>query len=396
MHNDSRIMPIEVDHFDDRTNFRTAYRRLHDRIKALGLLTTEYLVRCAAEEPEENSEEEDDDDQEYVSFMAAPAEQARIGRLYEAWREYFITNIESMREIHQRAPPNEVDVHTGRARKIRNTLGTYVFTEVSRLHYLLARPRALVWEFPEERLSLASLTDPLWVEIGRSFDISDQYEEKEDRDDEVEEGLVKMRALWQSPIAEYRQSEVVLVTLFLTQQLNDVRAACVAEYRGVFEAVWLRATELASETWPDTVLDEPSMRVCVQEQKGGGDAVGLWICSRDYDAFCAFYLGEVMRRLFYWSLLSKRPMADRPPPAMVARVRTWVQETVVGGFAEEAFSDLYAANTEDGYNFAGDSHWYRYMWPNKIHSRAACLAQMRPHLYRRVSTMEGGEGMGGR
>lgn len=389
-------MPYTLDLFDDSSNFRTKFKFFFEHVQALGTLTTDYLKRCA---------EEDDDDQErgedeVSTFVSSAYERNRLRRIFNAWQESFVVCMENMREIrHHTLPKSVFGVDAdGKQRKLKTTFGMHVFCELTRLNVLLNRPAILgeqnnIDTIPLEELttdnyvlmlSLKRTLHPLWISVVSTYDISALYETKEDPDAEVEALLVKMKAMWPKPIMQYTQSEVCQIIFFLTQQLNEIPTLPTAdgislmdEYRSIFNAVWLRVGYIMQELHDASVMDDPVMRQPVID--------GYFSFSRNFATFCSFYLGEIMRRFFYYDAIARNRITD---PALAnakqlgAAVFAWITQ-VVDTFADEAFEDLYHSVNSDGYQFVGDDGWFKFMWPQKIHSRGACITAFRPHLYKR-------------
>lgn len=386
MDGDEGLLPYEIDYFDESTNWRTAFRILFERITRVGQFTTEYIQRCVDEDDEHARLVAQDDyfmQKSRQTFMAERAHHERVERIYKAWLEYFCMHMESMREVRE---------YIINGRKIRDTLGVHVFTELTRLNYLLQRPRLMVDMFEEEMFSLEHTRHPSWLSIVNTFDISAQYEEKEDKDQEVESRLVMLKSLWKRPVLFYTQAQAQMVVLFLTQQLNEVRFDSLVEYRQVFDWLWIRLAQLQMEAHNETVLDEPDMRLCLQTNTP--DQSVIYAANRDFGVFVTYYMGEVARRFFYYELLSKRLILFQPSilgadrvqsfdlKKQTARCKAWVAH-IIEYFADEAFTDLYTETCNESYGFVGDDAWFKYRFPLKVHTRAACLEEMRPHLYRR-------------
>lgn len=379
---EEELCPYEIDHLDDTIHHTTEFARFYERIDNLGKFTTKCLNRCV-EEDESFEKKQADFFQFKESFVSKPAMQEKLTKLYNVWSEFYIINIESMKEIRNDTLTQTIDPETLKARKLRLTAGHHVFTEISRLFYLIQRPRLLAEELDAERISLKNTKHNMWISILNSFDITDQYEEKEDKDVEVETLQAQMHAMWGKPIQSYTQTEVVLLIFFLTQQLNAIPCDCILEYRSVFEETWIRAAVLMQEAHKGDILTDIKMRVSI-------DVDDLFIANRMFGTFVSFYMGEIMRRFFYYDLLSKRPMAltkEELPENIVNKVHAWIH-SFIDSFADEAFIDMYVTNASDAYNFVGDEKWFKYAYPNEVFSRAACLAKFRPHLYRRYFSEE--------
>ncbi len=381
-----KYLPYTIDHFDDDIPFQTAFKEFHDRINNVGILTTEYLELCAEEDYIYERQNNNDDDNEMfqTTFMAEQAHQKLVRNLYDKWSEELIATGESMKEIKEHIETFEED-NTVKTRKIRLTLGLHVFTEVTRLHYLINRPRIVMQDVEElEANALVNTKHPIWIEIYKSFDISEQYQKKEDKDKIVEETREQINLLWKCPINCYRQSELILIIMFLTQQLNDVKQDGIEEYRRIFHSVWLRTAEIMQQYHGPNVLNDPLMRVEDPEEKD------VFIANRAFGVFNSYYVSEIMRRFFYYDLLSKRPLSGmlvHQPRKFVPSIKNWVQR-IVNGMPEEAFSEMHFDSCTMSYKFVGDVEWYKYQNPQAIYSTNSSLMKLRPHLYRRYFSEE--------
>jgi hypothetical protein len=204
---------------------------------------------------------------------------------------------------------------------------------------------------------------------------------------------------------QFTQSECMVVILFLTQQVDDVPTTpyrkdpendvivlnVVEEYRRVFQVLWLRCGALMAEYHNETVLDDPEMRTPIPSVGGANDQENLYSFNQDFSIFCAIYMGEILRRFFYYDKLAR---TNRINLADIGLTETKIKEIrestlkwmtrVVEMLPEEAFEEVYRTHAvTPGYNFPGDDLWFRYKWPNEIHSRGACIAKIRPHLHKR-------------
>lgn len=381
---DADLLPYEMDHFNEKINWRTAFKLLYESITRVGVFTTEQITRCLEEDDQHARDAEVEENflqKARHTFMQEREWQTRVKRIYDAWLDFYVTHMEDVREVRE---------HMINGRKVRTTLGLHIFTELTRLNYLLQRPRLMVDLYEEEMMSLNHTLHPSWISIVNTFDITGQYEEKEDKDQEVESRLAMLKTLWTRPILFYTQTQAEMVVLFLTQQLNDVKSDSLHEFKNVFEWLWIRLAQLQMEAHSVTVLDDEEMRVCVHPQ------LGLYSFNRDFGVFVACYMGEIARRFFYYDMLSKRllPLENVVPPRggaaggndvlrqETAHCKAWI-ESMIHFFADEAFTDLYTETCNESYAFVGDDAWFKYKFPLKVHSRAACLQEMRPHLYRR-------------
>lgn len=384
-----KCLPRGVDFFEERAHHSTVFKELYVRLATLGGVVTEYLQRCAHEdeayEQDVRQAHENNDDDAFFgivksTFVGERQHVKALETLYDAWFSFFLEHWEVMHEVQIRVIEDECEPGTNKPRKIRTTLGTSVFTELLRITFLLQRP-AVVMEIENEHVRLSTTKNPLWIRMEQTFDISNQYEEKEDRDTIVEDRLQLLRSMWERPIIEYRQSECVLLTFFITQQMDSLKSDCFQEFQLVFSALLYRIGLLVHRAWNKDVLDEPSF--CIEVAEIGADAR---LCNRDFLTFCSFYLGDIARRFFYYGLHQKgQPCLDLTEAQcseFSEHVRAWINR-FINEMPEEAFRDMYTENCNEAYNFPGDDRWFRYKWPIKVHTRSECLRQLRPHLYRR-------------
>ncbi len=360
--------------FADAENFRTTNRRHFEHIDGLAKFTTAALRRACGAEGDCFSDEE----------------RAQFSRLLYKWTRSFCRDMELMREVR----------HYGTNSK--NTLGSHVFIELTRL-YMLTRWSELAVErdnlanydradlSTDTYLTLFALRDrtahPMWISLMQSVEPPERAKDAkgnyiEDEDVAVEQQYRKMRAMWDKPIMQYTQSDTRTLVMFLTQQLDEVTGACMDEYRAVYEVLWLRIGELLVETHPPEVLDEEELRVRIAAPSGDSQE---YCFNRLFATFVAFYMGEIMRRFFYYDLLRNNvlPLGAPALQAHRERVRGWVAQ-IVRAIPDDAFDDLYArVAADEAYTFVGDDAWFKYAWPSQVHSRGACIVELRPHLYKR-------------
>jgi hypothetical protein len=363
---EEKYFPFEVNHFERDMTFEEAFSIETERIENLANYVTTCIKLCGEE------------DARVVTTTIVSRKQLRdkILKLYDVWLEHLIEHCEPLQEVKDYEIEDELDSVTFKPRRFKHSTGMQVFTELTRLFYLKQRPLLIVGEFEEEMVRLSSMKDDCWVKIVQTFDITDQYVEKEDKDDEVESRYVKMKSIWEKPILRYTQSEVILVINFLVQQLNDVKEINIEEYQSVFETLWIRVAQMiiTLHSVESGVLDEPSMR-------SDTTIKNYQTVNRNFYMFTCIYMVPILRRFFYRKLFTGASMTGIQPSRSNAVV-SWIHK-IINGFAEEAFIDLYVEHCSEVYVFPGDDKWYRYLYPKKIASVGAYLAELRPHLYRR-------------
>ncbi len=373
---DPKYLPFEVNHFDNDISYEEAFFIEAERIENLSKFVTTCLRLCASEDEKWQQERV----LVRTSIVSKVEIKTKIQKLYDIWLEHLVEYYVALHEIKDYEMEDELDPVTFKPRRFKHATAMQIFTELTRLFYLKERPMLL---FEDESARLCDMKDLSWVKIVRSFDITDQYEEKEDKDDEVETKLTQIKAMWEKPILEYTQSEIMCIILFLVQQLNEVQETCMDEYQLVFNTVWIRIAQFIIHLHPRGVLEEnknnleesePQMSVKVNEE--------FYTVHRNFYMFITIYMTPIIRRFFYQTMFQKLTKPKEIGFIDQATVRKWVED-IINGFAEEAFNDLYVEHCTEAYTFPGDAIWYKYMYPTKIASIPAYLAKMRPHLYRR-------------
>lgn len=385
-----QMLPYEMDLFDDSVTMQSEFLKMYCSIAALGTFTAECLERLVEEEEAFNARIDEAAAREEV-FEEKPTtflsnRNRDLLELYRVWSQYFVTHMESLREVRHYTLEGGV--------KYKGTHGGHIFFELTRLNYLVHYPRILeemdnLAVFEEQELSsefyfllhsLKMTKDQSFVAIVDSFDISALYEEKEDPDQEVEELRVRVKEMWDAPIMRYTQSQVEILVFFLTQQINDVRREAVEEYRKVFLILWLRIAQLCNEFHSPAILDDEEMRHGPFDT-GNKNDVNTCAPNHRFIEFCFFYMGELLRRFFYYDMLIRNQISPRVPRLKLENVKKWITH-IANALAEDAFDDLYAEMLPVGYNFMGDDGWFKFSRTG-VHSRGACIAELRPHLHKR-------------
>lgn len=397
------LMPTDMDLFDDDVHYSTKFKTLFQRISNVGQWTTSMIKRCVEEEEVydcalDELESDDSFHDERTTFVSSKMDD--IARVFDAWRTIFSQNMESMREIKSYLlDPQEFGYDKdGRRKRIKNTLGSHIFYELTILKGLMSRPKMIdeentIMSTPvageamnfDTLFSLSMTETQMWVGIAGSFEVT--YEEDEQPHEIVEETRARLKHMWTAPLYKFSQSEMVIAILFLTQQLNDVPPSGVGEFERVFNILWIRNAFLFQESHDATVLDDDAMRMELTDVADGAPV--LYRVNRNYITFCTFYFGEIMRRLYHIHALRDNEMdivpimgAGMSFERIVANTREWV-DGFVRKFPDEAFEDLYVQTCKLGYAYVGDDGWFKYKWPNKIRSRGACIAMLRPHLHKK-------------
>ena len=367
------------------------------RINALGHKTTFYISKCLEEDKVHAEMRDEDPFSILVTFIEEDKRcSIELNALFGEWERFFVDHVPTMLEVQtyelEDELEDEFDQETGellrtRSRRVKNALGFQVFAELTRLFYLINRKKLIAEVYESEIVSLCNTRHDSWIAIYKSFDITAHYEEKEEKDAEVEERLDQMKLLWEKPVLQYTQAEYVLVVLFMSQQLNNLKQECMGEFKRIYNDLWIRASMLIHQVHSikSGVLDEEEM--CTVIGDGSTDQV---VANRDFYAFNCFYMAEIMKRLHYYDMNVKNNAMNEVvnwnmPKTLseyAVNVKEWIERMVMEDTPEEAFQDLYIEICNEAYDFAGDFPWFKYMWPLRSKSIAANLAAMRPHLYR--------------
>lgn len=396
--------PIELNILDDDVLcFEDQLKMIFGRIKALHQWLHPLLGACIAAEdaiamlptPAEQMEEVPPADMLAVEF---PPIRKRLEHLCYRWTVSMLSDMEQMREVryHRLDKRFFATLPDGTERTLRTTLGMHVFAELTNMRYLLYFPTY----YREKRLlhttaylarpsqitySLENTKHPMWIDVAQSLDTSDTYAnpksiKDDERDVEADEIRKSVNQFWKRPILTMKQSELRLLIMFVTQQLNDVPTRdvnAVKEYQHVVELIWIRSAMLQMELLPVDVMDDQEMRMEVKP--------GLYAKNRAFCAFCTFYLSEVARRSFHWLKLKDNTYREESPELIAKateKVYKWVEHAVTM-FPDEAFDQLYEEVQDLGYAYVGDDAWFRFSMVGKIHSRTACIHELRPHMRRR-------------
>lgn len=383
------MQPSSIDLFDDDAqDIRSQYREFCERLEQLSHWNQE-LRRRAYDEDERLPRLYGTDFMPYASTTAVRAE---IKKQFDDWSMALFSQSQLMREVRHYDAKHDA-------------LGMHVFLELTQLNAQLARPALLLerenlatidpdmltegGDGYDSLFSLQRTKHPLWVQALNSFEcpapkmgpggvVAEDDGEDGDRV-RIAEVQERMKQLWVTPILKAKQSQVRLIILFLTQQLRQLptrNAALIAEYRRVYNLTWVRVAALTNQSCSADELDEPDMRQPLADKQ--------YAFNRSFAMFCYFYLSEVQRCFFHHDLLRARPpIRGFGDGSLIAdHVFRWLSR-VVDTYAADAFEDLYTTRAvPEGYHFVGDDDWFKFAYPTNVHSRGACIAEIRPHFYR--------------
>ena len=183
---------------------------LAKRLNLLGLKTTALIFKCLEEDAVHRERRAADTFATVTTFIDKRL-RVELQALYDEWLRFFVDHLPTMMQVQTfeiaEEMEDEYDPETGellrsRPRKVKNAIGFQVFAELSRLYYLLQRHKLIQEVYESEIVSLSNTRHDSWIGIYNSFDISAQYEEKEEKDEEVEEKLFLMKQLWEKSLAK--------------------------------------------------------------------------------------------------------------------------------------------------------------------------------------------------
>lgn len=378
--------PPNIDWFDDSKHYATQFKEMYTALTQLGDYTTHHIAQCFQDETAH--EIACTIQEEYFATLSCHVRGSvaeNMQALYTAWlRDGLVKLIEPLSEIRSDQVTED--------RKVKSVLGANVCWELCRLNWLLNRTDRLrqedeieAGEAPDlewailKLRSLSNASHPMWLELVNSYDY--QPSDKDELpDEEIVAKTHQLKVMWSKPILSYTQQDVILLVMLLTQQLNDVPVTAIEEFIDVFQTLWLRCGDLAVCYWEGTdELDVPSMR----KQEGNNNTFQP---NRDFYAFIFFYLGDILRRIFWYERTKPK---RRPLPANlnVERTKTWI-ESMLQSIGDDVLIDMYLKHVDHGYKFPGDDAWFKYMWPNRSLTRGVVLGALRPHLHKRYFTEE--------
>lgn len=391
------LPPPEFNFFDEVKHHTTLYAEMYAAIDSLGTYTTKHIEQCFQDEEEHKMLQEANEEYfaSHECHVRGPL-MREMQRIYDQWLQNGMVRLmEPLKEVRTDQVTEE--------RRTRNVLGANIFWELGRLHWLMSRTERvrqeeeedatkIDWERNFASRSFKTAKHPMWLEAINTFDVEDVLDEEDKKqgpDDEIEMGLSHVRAIWDKCFLDYTQHDVYLAVLLLTQLLNDVPTVPklshdgediingIDEFKDVFYTIWLRAMDFGVQLWQGTEeLNMDNMRK--------KEDTNLYQPNRDWYAFMFFFMGDILKRIFWYEKTIKWQF-PLPEGVNADRTRSWVTE-MLKTVAEEAFVDLYLKHVDEGYKFVGDDMWFKYLWPKKSHSRAACLGALRPHLHKRYFT----------
>ena len=456
--------PTELDFLNKNVNFRTVYKNVFQRIDNLGILTTEKLERLL--------EEEEDGLGEEYSYLCDETERRSLQKLYDEWVESFVFGWENFHEIKSYTLPREVfgTNKKGIEFKLRNTIGMHIFYELSRLRCLVTykemmREKRLIFAKQTSELqknatkrkfkslfSISATLHSMWGEITQFVEnvIQNLLEEKREREKKVsgyidpylislrqkkkvhseeqkedEEEIQQMRnlleqmqVLYNKPVFQYTQTEIVMALKFLSYYINDiptiaikmpdynldatgktlVTTDAVYETRMFFDALFTRNSLFFCEAMTENELNDEDLRTRVivtsdrglekeEEEEEEEEEEDYYQPNRLYTAFTSFYMGVMLRRFYYYDqlkdnrfdLLLDFDLLEEDLNHAAKKLENWLLD-IAKKMPEESIMDIYADVCDEVYNFPGDDRFFTFKYPRKVRSTVAYLQWMRPAL----------------
>ncbi len=370
--------PPDFENIDGWLKKKKYYLDLFKRIGRLGDYTRSMAMWCRKEEKKKSFE--------LTNETTIVAEHMpTLQRLFSAWRLFYMDHFEDMHSVSHYSLDRELD-ESGRARKVRTTLGGHIYPEIAQLWYFTQRPMFLCQGQEQvDEISLAGTKHRFWITICESFSVAGDDNKPDFQAVELHN---QMMAIWKKPIMRYTQTDIMALIMFLTQQLNDIPTSCIREYRFVFDILVARVGVLLTRAWKKNVMDynedkDSTMRMSI----GKGDLI-MW--DRNFAIYLSFYMGRIMQRLVYFDhfVTHQMKLPDVRQELITLwgeRVKSWVSR-IAANTPDEAFLDDFSLHKEGAYSFPGDDDWFKYKWPTEVFKRGIVLDKLRRHLYLRFSS----------
>jgi hypothetical protein len=312
--------------------------------------------------------------------VAEPKKRNELEGLYDAWFDFYI--------IYRVRLVAIVTLPGGR----KDSLNWHLIAELSRLHALLMRPKALALSSTPVRLQAHTKNDG-WVRALSGYNLKPSIDEKGEELDSDEyrrgvEQFKEMKELWNLPVVNARLSQIKHLILFMSGEVDQAGSEWAGEFIYFFEWIWYRLAILQIFQHSEEVLDVEAWRTLLPKQNTipPKPPSTLYIANRQFYAFSAFYLGPMIERIYFYRLLSVRRsilLPDAPRIAEIAtRARQWVT-TIVHETPSEAFEDAYVRSCETSYRLPGDDDWFKFCHPSGVLARGLALQELRPHLFLR-------------
>ena len=274
-----------------------------------------------------------------------------------------------------------------------STLHMHLFAELSRMHLLsnYAAMRGerrmlesharedLSLEYYEIGFSLALTRHDMWMEIRDSYVARAQSESEENEVQmQARETEANLAQMWKRPLMEYKQSEVMVLLIFLSQQLfsaPSTDAGAMGEFTRVHRLCWARCAELIVQFHPNTVLDVEAMRAVSPVSPGE------YHHTRNFWAMASFYVMNIERHLFVWDLMQQLRVPVEPQHLEMGERLRGVVKRWLDDAGEDTLITILQKQMDEAYDFPGDAKWFRFLYPDRVFTRGACIAALRPHLY---------------
>ena len=286
-----------------------------------------------------------------------------LRKLLDIWVKSFVLQLPILNEVREiKFDPSLFGFDAqGKPKRARENMAAPIILEILRLHYLTRvddireQEEHILESFGLHSLDtyeydcavfLQQCKDPLWKRC-------------------------HFRHL-ETPILSLNQSQVVDLIYDLTFLLHSVPLEC-GEYWRIVDLALYRLACLLIQAHPCDVLDMAEFHKKVNTTH--------FMFNRDFLMWISFYGGTLFRAHYNFSLVAPNRMLLESD-----RIELWTlctQSFFVGileRLPDESFEDLWFAVSQIAYTFPGDDLYFMYQYPNKIHSRAACLTWMRPHL----------------
>lgn len=313
-------------------------RQLLTALRPLSQSTTDRLRLCDREDEDYNRAQQID----LVprTFMDETRCQKTVEADFDACGKRLVAEMPRMRE-GQTLPPNGVHY----------VAGIHWFYEMTRMHLLLHRSALL----KELYLMMAKAPAQPGMLYHASFATATKHAMWVEFQDDIQDPL------WAVPFLDMTLPNLEHVLLGLVRLLDSVPKAGIAEYRRVFELIWLRFAMLLTR--------DPQPLRCA--------------------ALLFFRAAEIFRRLHLYRRVAEQGLlgvVQFDLRGLVDQLReitfNWLRASLEN-MAASAFDTMHADASEQGYAFAGDDRWFRWTFPTRFSSRGVCLTEFHPQMHGR-------------
>lgn len=172
-------------------------------------------------------------------------------------------------------------------------------------------------------------------------------------------------------ILSYSQSQIIDAFFYITEQIDMITYEELPELMSIFDAVYTRMCIFFCHPHTGDVLDDISKRDKVDDD--------MFIVNGEFKEFCVIYCQTILKRKFFFKIMSTRLTDELPPSVLKAdNVLEFFTKDVFAFLGEEALQDNYVACCIPTYKFAGDAEWSRFLYGDANATVGEIIQVMRP------------------